>query len=47
MYVAHSNFGLHIRYCLEQNLLVGSAAITVQKWKLGVEECSNGPALGD
>ena len=25
----------------------GSAALTAQRWKLCVQECSNGPALGD
>ena len=32
--------GLHKRYFPERNQLVGSAAFTAQRWKLGSEECS-------
>ena len=44
---AQQDVGLHIRHRPEQNQLVTSAALTAQRWKLGVEECSNGPALRD
>ena len=44
---AQQDVGLDIRHRLERNQLVGSVALTAQRWKLGVEECSNCLALGD
>ena len=49
------NVGLHIRHRPERNhwqlVALASAALTAPspspRWKLGVEEGSNGPALGD